>query len=65
MAASEGIAICPETAVCFDGLERLVQRGDIRAEETVVVFNTGAAQKYVEAVPLQLPRIDKDQPLSL
>src|SRR5262245_49772445 len=60
VSGSEGIAICPETAVCFDCLERLVGRGDVKADETVVVFNTGAAQKYVEAVPLQLPRIDKD-----
>jgi threonine synthase len=62
VASSEGVAICPETAVCFDCLQRLVQQGDITAEETVVVFNTGAAQKYVEAVPLSLPRIDKDKP---
>jgi threonine synthase len=65
VASCEGIAICPETAVCFDCLERLVQRGDIKPDESVVVFNTGAAQKYVEAVPLQLPRIDKDKPFSL
>ena len=65
VSGSEGIAICPETAVCFDCLERLVDRGDVKADDTVVVFNTGAAQKYVEAVPLQLPRIDKDKPLSL
>jgi hypothetical protein len=25
----------------------------------VVVFNTGAAQKYPEAVPLNLPRLEK------
>jgi threonine synthase len=65
VAAAEGIAICPETAVCFDCLERLVSGGQIQPDETVVVFNTGAAQKYVEAVPLNLPRIDKDQPLTL
>jgi hypothetical protein len=28
-----------------------------------VVFNTGAAQKYPEAVPLNLPRVDKDRPV--
>jgi threonine synthase len=65
VAGSEGIAICPETAVCFDCLERLVRKGDIKADETVVVFNTGAAQKYIEAVPLKLPHIDKDKPLAL
>ncbi len=60
-AAAEGIAICPETAVCLDCLERLVQEGKVRPDEDIVVFNTGAAQKYPEAVPLQLPRLDKNR----
>jgi threonine synthase len=59
----EGIGICPETAVCFDCLEVLVKNGRVRPEEEVVVFNTGAAQKYPETVPLDLPRIDKDRPV--
>jgi threonine synthase len=63
VASLEGIGICPETAVCFDCLEQLRATGAIAADEQVVVFNTGAAQKYPEVVPLSLPRIDKDQPL--
>ncbi len=63
VASLEGIGICPETAVCFDCLERLVRDGRVRADEEVVVFNTGAAQKYPEIVPLGLPRIDKDRPV--
>jgi threonine synthase len=59
-AGLEGISICPETAVCFDCLEQLHASGAIQREEEVVVFNTGAAQKYLEAVPLNLPRLDKD-----
>jgi threonine synthase len=59
-ASLEGIALCPETAVCLDCLERLVQDNTIAAEEEVVVFNTGAAQKYPETVPLQLPRLDRN-----
>ncbi len=62
-ASLEGISLCPETAVCLDCLEKLRQLGAIGAEEEVVVFNTGAAQKYPEAVPLALPRIDKDRPV--
>lgn len=61
VASAEGIGICPETAVSFDCLEMLLADGRIRADEEVVVFNTGAAQKYPEVVPLNLPRIDKDK----
>jgi threonine synthase len=63
VASLEGIAICPEAAVCFDCLEQLLKRGKVRPEEQVVVFNTGAAQKYPETVPLDLPRLDKDRPV--
>jgi threonine synthase len=60
VASAEGVAVCPEAAVCFDCLEQLRATGQIRPEEEVVVFNTGAAQKYPEVVPLDLPRIDRD-----
>lgn len=63
VAAREGIGICPETAVCFDCLERLRADGRVRPDEQVVVFNTGAAQKYPEVVPLDLPRLDKHKPV--
>ncbi len=58
--AAEGIGICPETAVCFDVLERMVKAGEVRPDERVVVFNTGAAAKYLEALPIELPAIDKE-----
>jgi threonine synthase len=61
-ASAEGISLCPETAICLDVLARLRQEGSIRADEEVVVFNTGASQKYPEAVPLSLPRLSKDGP---
>jgi threonine synthase len=62
---TEGIGICPETAVCFDCLEQLLADGRIKREEKVVVFNTGAVQKYPESVqPLKLPCLNKDQPLA-
>jgi threonine synthase len=61
VASLEGIAICPETAVCFDVLERLVQTGQVGRDEEILVFNTGAAQKYPEAVKLDLPRLDKNR----
>lgn len=63
VASLEGIAICPETAVCFDCLEQFLADGRVRRDEQVVVFNTGAAQKYPETVTLDLPRLDKDRPI--
>ncbi len=63
VSAAEGVAICPETAVCFDVLERLIAEEKSQRDEEIVVINTGAAQKYPEAVPLDLPRLDKDKPV--
>jgi threonine synthase len=63
VASREGIAVCPEAAVCFDCLQQLRERGLIQEDEQVVVFNTGAAQKYPEAVSLELLRIDKNNSL--
>jgi threonine synthase len=62
-ASKEGIAICPETAVCFGALEVLLKRGTIKPSDRVVVFNTGAAQKYPEAITERLPLIDLAKPL--
>jgi threonine synthase len=59
----EGLSICPETAVCLGALESLLAGGEVRANERIVVFNTGAAQKYPEAVAEVLPLIDIRQPI--
>lgn len=60
--ADEGIAICPETAACLDSLQGAVASGEVKADERVVVFNTGAAQKYVEAMGAELPHLDHQAP---
>ncbi len=59
----EGVPICPETGACLGALERLRSEGLIRPDERVVVFNTGAAQKYVEAIRTDLPKLDRNQPI--
>jgi threonine synthase len=46
----EGIAICPESAACLDVLARALAEGHIGGHERIVLFNTGAAQKYVEVM---------------
>ena len=53
--ATEGIPICPESAACLLAVEMLLRDGRITPDERVVIFNTGAAQKYVEAIRLDLP----------
>jgi threonine synthase len=61
--AAEGIPICPESAACVLAAETLLARGSLQRDEQVVIFNTGAAQKYVEAIATNLPRLDKNQPI--
>jgi threonine synthase len=55
----EGLSICPEAAVCLGVLEGSLAEGSIRPDESVVLFNTGAAQKYVEALEVEMPRLEK------
>jgi threonine synthase len=56
--ALEGISFAPETGACLAVLEDMVRAGEIGSDERVVVFNTGAAQKYIEALPAALPEWD-------
>ncbi len=57
---TEGIALCPESGACFDVLARGIAEGFIAPTDRVVVFNTGAAQKYVEALQAPLARLRRD-----
>jgi threonine synthase len=61
--SQEGIALCPETAVCYGALEVLLREKKIKPTERVLVFNTGAAQKYPEAVKEKLGRVDCTKPI--
>ena len=53
----EGISICPEAAACVLALESLLGAGHVQKDDQIVLFNTGAATKYLETVPLDLPCI--------
>lgn len=53
-----GISVCPETAACFLALDQLAEQDWFDADQRVVVFNTGAVQKYLEAMEQPLPFID-------
>lgn len=58
--ALEGIALCPEAAACVGALRQLVADGRVHPDERIVIFNTGAVQKYVEAMAVELPRVPRD-----
>jgi len=60
---TEGIGLCPESAVCVGVLERALAEGEIGRDETIVLFNTAAAQKYVEAIEIDLPVLDHTSPI--
>ena len=46
----EGLFVAPEGAACLPALRKLLERGEIDRDEQVVLFNTGAGIKYVEAM---------------
>jgi threonine synthase len=58
--ASEGIALCPESAACLVAVRTALASGQLGPRAEIVVFNTGAAQKYVEAMQVELPHLRRD-----
>jgi threonine synthase len=49
--ASEGISAAPEGGAALSAIRRLVADGRIAPHETVVLFNTGGALKYLDVLP--------------
>ena len=47
--AAEGIFCAPEGAACLPALRKLLAAGEVGTDERVVLFNTGAGVKYLEA----------------
>lgn len=47
--ALEGLFCAPEGAACLPALRKLVTAGEVSPDERVVLFNTGAGVKYLEA----------------
>src|SRR5687768_4913681 len=45
----EGLFCAPEGAACLPALRQLVHRGEIKENDQVVLFNTGAGVKYLES----------------
>lgn len=47
--AAEGVFVAPEGAACLPALRQLIERGEVKRDERVVIFNTGAGVKYLES----------------
>jgi len=46
----EGMFVAPEGAACVPALRNLLDRGEVQRDEQVVLFNTGAGIKYIDAM---------------
>ena len=46
--AAEGLFCAPEGAACLPALRKMLAAGQVKPEERVVLFNTGAGVKYLE-----------------
>ena len=49
--STEGVSAAPEGGAALAALERLLAAGTIKPHESVVLFNTGGALKYLDALP--------------
>ena len=47
--AAEGVFCAPEGAACLPALRKLIETGDVKPGERVVLFNTGSGIKYMES----------------
>ena len=47
--SAEGIFCAPEGAACLPALRKLMNDGSVKADEPVVLFNTGSGVKYLES----------------
>jgi threonine synthase len=47
--AAEGVFCAPEGAACLPALRQLLESGEVRSTDRVVLFNTGSGVKYMES----------------
>lgn len=56
LGAAEGIFAAPEGGACVAALRKLLANGFLKADERIVIYNTGAGLKYLEAFSTRFPR---------
>jgi threonine synthase len=56
LATDEGMFVAPEGAACMAALKKLLASGFLKRGERIVIYNTGAGLKYLEAYSTRFPR---------
>ncbi|MBI3210868.1 MAG: threonine synthase [Candidatus Solibacter usitatus] len=56
LASQEGIFAAPEGAACVAAIPKLLASGALEPDEKIVIYNTGAGLKYLEAYSTRYPR---------
>ncbi len=56
LASDEGMFVAPEGAACVAALSKLLASGFLKADEQIVIYNTGSGLKYLEAYSTRYPR---------
>ena len=57
LAQKEGIFAAPEGGACVAALRKLLASGFLSPSEKIVIYNTGAGVKYLEAYATRYPRL--------
>lgn len=61
LSAAEGIFAAPEGGACVAAVKNLLANGYLKADERIVIYNTGSGLKYVEAFSTRFPRLTSSE----
>jgi threonine synthase len=56
LASREGMFVAPEGAACIPALRKLLATGFLKPSARILIYNTGAGLKYLEAYAQRFPR---------
>ena len=63
LASLEGLFAAPEGAATWAGYKKLLAKGTLASDESVVLFNTGAGIKTPDLLTSELPRMRPGDPI--
>jgi threonine synthase len=61
LATSTGIFPAPEGGACVAALKKLLTNGFLKADQRIVLYNTGTGLKYLEAFSTRFPRTSRSE----